>query len=64
MTISDEVENAFEILRSDLAKRDFPSDTIPYACLGVAKGIIQSMLIRLSPDEKQYHLDLIRNVYK
>lgn len=65
MTTYQEVETAFEILKSDLAKRDAPADMIPFACIGVAKAIIHAMLIRLEdPKDKQHYLDLIRNVYK
>ena len=60
-----EVENAFEIMKADLAERNASADLIPVACIGVAKAVIHAMLIRLEdPKEKQHYLDLILNAYK
>jgi hypothetical protein len=60
----DQVEAAFEKMKSDLKTLGWSEEYIPAVTFGFAKGVISGLLNRVQPHDREFFLNMIRTTYE
>jgi len=61
--LDNSVCEAFDKMKSDLKALGWSDEMIPVVTFGFAKGVIQGLLNRVDPENREFFLNMIRTCY-
>jgi hypothetical protein len=60
---NNDVQDAFDKMKSDLRSTGWSEDLIPAVTFGFAMGVIQGLMNRVQPHDREFFLNMIRTTY-